>query len=513
VTGAQIANIVQMRSSVNKVIEGDNFDPIDIFLRLSARLVNWGSSDASSGSASATGYAATSGGGTTLAGSTGSIVNQSATTANSGAVRSTGLLVQNSVNLFADVWLDIRGSNFADINIHVLFDTWIDNSGEAKAVSGNASATGGDATVQTAGAAGSGGGGDASGAASLPAALRLSAAAGGATEHTGAATAGNGTGTVGGTTAATGTGAGALASNEQSSTLRLAATSNSTTGSTTGGTTVSLTNQSGASAASGNAQSGGVDSSIGAFNAQVASVPGLGPNSSAAQNVATFKVCTNGSANASSGHASTDVLPSGSTSGPLEVPSPETACPTPTSTPSPQQNTSPSNTATPQVTSHTSDQPAPRSQPPSPTARPGQYQSVEIKPDDSSLTRARVPGTFVQVNPWPDAGGDALPPLPGQPPRRPIPGTLVEVDPWSGPGVGRPPIPIVYRPTPNQESSRLPGTGGGLGAGLALRLALSGAMVVAGLALAHGPRVRRQRRNLVERRRRRPAGPPNRGRR
>jgi hypothetical protein len=84
------------------------------------------------------------------------------------------------------------------------------------------------------------------------------------------------------------------------------------------------------------------------------------------------------------------------------------------------------------------------------------------------------------------------------------------VDPWSGPGVGRPPIPIVYRPS--QESSRLPGTGGGLGAGLALRLGLSSAMVLAGLALAHGPRVRRQRRNLAERRRRQPGGSPNRGR-
>ncbi len=127
-TGAHVNNAVNLHSSTALTIRGDNRNPIDVFVNMVVNLTNWGRAQATSGNALS-------------AGSSGS--GPQGATANTGSATATGLVVDNSVDLGADVWLDITGNNYAPISVRILYDTTIWNRGVASATSGSAQALGG----------------------------------------------------------------------------------------------------------------------------------------------------------------------------------------------------------------------------------------------------------------------------------------------------------------------------------------------------------------------------------
>lgn len=127
-TGAQVQNTIDLRSSASVVVQGDNFNPINIVMTLAANLANWGAGLASSGDAQSSG----SGG-----------------SASSGTATANGLLVTNLVNMWASASVDVEGNNYAPITITINFTTNIDNRGYAGASSGNVAA----GSLTTAGAA------------------------------------------------------------------------------------------------------------------------------------------------------------------------------------------------------------------------------------------------------------------------------------------------------------------------------------------------------------------------
>jgi hypothetical protein len=121
--GAVVQNRIDMRSSADVQVEGDNYSPITVVLDMAANLVNWGIGLARSGDAQA--------------GSGASPTGQSAT---SGAASARGLQVFNLVSMWADATVDVEGDNYAPITVDVHFRSNIDNRGLAVAQSGNVAA-------------------------------------------------------------------------------------------------------------------------------------------------------------------------------------------------------------------------------------------------------------------------------------------------------------------------------------------------------------------------------------
>lgn len=114
-TGATVSNQVSLSSSALVHVTGDNFNPINLFLQLIVSLSNVGIGNASSG--------ATQGG-----------------SAQTGNAVATGLQAENDVSLLARAGVQVDGSNYAPITVHVLMETDISNTGQASATSGDSTA-------------------------------------------------------------------------------------------------------------------------------------------------------------------------------------------------------------------------------------------------------------------------------------------------------------------------------------------------------------------------------------
>jgi hypothetical protein len=130
-TGANISNQVELRSEAQVKVEGDNYNPITVLVKLAATLTNWGWAEASSGDASA-GAARRPSAEESAAG----------TKAASGSASATGLQVKNQVNLGGLATVEVTGSNYAPITVQIQFITDIYNQGVAVASSGAAQAGG-----------------------------------------------------------------------------------------------------------------------------------------------------------------------------------------------------------------------------------------------------------------------------------------------------------------------------------------------------------------------------------
>jgi len=133
-TGAQVRTRVNLSSSASVRVEKDNYNPINIILKLAANFLNWGVGDASSGNATTRPVGAQAGG---------------ASMASSGASTAAGLQTENVVNLQADASVVVEGDNYAPISVWIRFDTELDNRGWADASTGNAQATAARATGGT----------------------------------------------------------------------------------------------------------------------------------------------------------------------------------------------------------------------------------------------------------------------------------------------------------------------------------------------------------------------------
>src|SRR5262249_52541022 len=124
-TGAQLRTRVNLSSSASVHVKEDNYNPINIILKLAANVLNWGVGDASSGNATTRGVGAQGGG---------------ASMASSGASTAAGLQTENLVNLRADASVEVDGDNYAPISVWIRFDTELDNRGWADASTGHARA-------------------------------------------------------------------------------------------------------------------------------------------------------------------------------------------------------------------------------------------------------------------------------------------------------------------------------------------------------------------------------------
>jgi hypothetical protein len=117
-TGLKVNNRVEARESASIRVDGANYGVIDIFIGLGVRLFNWGSSHVTSDSA----------------------VNRSTQAARSVSARAVGLEADNAVHLASDVSVDVRGTNYGRISVHLRFETEIQNRGAARAASGDSTA-------------------------------------------------------------------------------------------------------------------------------------------------------------------------------------------------------------------------------------------------------------------------------------------------------------------------------------------------------------------------------------
>jgi len=132
-TGAKVDNQIDVSGSASVKVNGDNHNPINIFMDMFAWIGNLGIGWAQSGNAVA------SGGSGTDPGASG------ATMARSGSAQAVGLDATNRVNMSASANVDIEGSNYADIYVRVRFYSYIWNEGAAYAGSGSVQSTGGAA--------------------------------------------------------------------------------------------------------------------------------------------------------------------------------------------------------------------------------------------------------------------------------------------------------------------------------------------------------------------------------
>jgi len=130
-SGAVVENRVNLRSSANVRVRGDNYSPIDVVLNLASNLVNWGVGLATSGDAQAR---------------DGSGAANGSDSATSGGASARGLQVFNVISMWADASVDVEGDNYAPIAVDVHFKSNVDNRGLAVAQSGNVAA----GAVQTA---------------------------------------------------------------------------------------------------------------------------------------------------------------------------------------------------------------------------------------------------------------------------------------------------------------------------------------------------------------------------
>jgi len=129
--GAQVENEVNMTSSASVKVDGDNYNPINLFVDLFAWIGNLGVGWAQSGAAVATGGSGADGG------------SSGGTIAQSGSAQAVGLDATNRVNMSSSANVDIEGNNYADIFVRVRFYTYIWNEGYAYAETGNAQSNGG----------------------------------------------------------------------------------------------------------------------------------------------------------------------------------------------------------------------------------------------------------------------------------------------------------------------------------------------------------------------------------
>jgi hypothetical protein len=359
-SGAQVNDEVKLRSSTSVRVAGDNYDPIDVLVKLAVKLVNWGVGAATTGDARSTGLPSTG----TADGS--STAHRSVTSATSGGARATGLYVQNLVDLLADVTIDIRGSNYGKINLHIQFLTDIYNLGAARAVSGNATAGGAASEAAP--------GGGSSGAAGAPS-PRVSAYAG--------------PGPVPGTAIL------------PAHTKEVADTS--------GSSSTWLTNASNTIAQSGSSLVTGDQSSVIALNQQVTGAPGSDNARHTQVNAASYTIQTEGRACATTGPATAGLN--------------ATAAPAPTCVPNrpdPGDEPDPNGAAMPAPGESSDGGNAGNHGGGNDGGNLGNHRSGGGPPDAGSSRAGsppavRIPGTYAQVDPWaaswPDRDG---PPMPSQ---------------------------------------------------------------------------------------------------
>jgi hypothetical protein len=294
-TGGKVTNQVDLTSDTTVRVAGDNYSPIEIVVKMTVDLYNAAIGRVVSGDARANGQAAT------VAGSGaggGAVTNSSTTQAVSGTAKATGLDVQNTVNLAANVLVDIAGNNYGRITIRLLLITNIYNEGQAEAFSGNATAIGAPATTSLSGA------GPATGDGPPPVVIRASASSGGA-----AASGSGGGGTAAGNGGAV-SAAGAQSVTGSGSTVR------TTTG--TGSVNTVASNASASSAQSGNGEGVGLNSVIVANSSQFVGVSAPGASEAKGSNTTTINVDTAGYARITTGDAMTQPTPT-----PLPTPVPE----------------------------------------------------------------------------------------------------------------------------------------------------------------------------------------------
>ena len=182
--------------------------------------------------------------------------NRSDTQAASGTAQATGLAVQNSVNLAANLLVDIAGNNYGRITVRLLLITNIYNQGSAEARTGNATANGAPATTSLSGT------GPETTEGVAPVMISASAASGGSSAG------GNGGGGGG---SATGNASAVSASGARS----LSGTSN-TVQTTTGSVNTVISNESASSATSGDGEGLGLRSQVVATSNQYVGISAPG---------------------------------------------------------------------------------------------------------------------------------------------------------------------------------------------------------------------------------------------
>ncbi|HEY8475959.1 MAG TPA: hypothetical protein VIN09_03705, partial [Chloroflexota bacterium] len=311
-TGAVVTNNVELGSRVSMRIEGDNHNPIQVMVRLVVNLFNRGNAEATSGNAWSGGAGASSGAQETTAGGASS-------NAQSGAASATGLRAQNNVDLWSDVFIDITGSNYAPIDIFVLFDTSIENQGTARATSGDAYATQAASEPSLASsAAGQGGATPTAESQSGAASVAGSTTTDSSTTETVSSVASTFTASSDGLAMSfesaihnQGT-ARSTSSDVQSSASDVTSSGASSSGSSS--TAGPSSNWSGSLAVSGSGEAMSVESVLNADNLQIAAVSAPGARRAVASNSASYDVDVRGSATVKGGDA---------IAGPMPTPGPE----------------------------------------------------------------------------------------------------------------------------------------------------------------------------------------------
>lgn len=138
-TGAVVNNHVAASSATSIHVPGDNNSAIRVLVQFLVTLANVGTAVAQSGDAWAMGVPSS--------GRAGQTANEALSSAQSGGAMATGLRVQNTVDLQSDVNVGIDGSNYAPIDIFILFNTLIQNTGDSKATTGTSRSVGATASL------------------------------------------------------------------------------------------------------------------------------------------------------------------------------------------------------------------------------------------------------------------------------------------------------------------------------------------------------------------------------
>ncbi len=253
VTGASVSNQVRLSSSTSIQINGDNFNPIHVLVTFLVNLANHGVASAASGRAQADAQHAPLNGAVAPSGLSSSGGASSVVSATSGTASALGLQAQNLVDLASNLTIDISGSNYAPIDVEVLFGTQIENSGQAQATTGQALAS----------------------------------------STTSSPTASSPTSTSSSPQPSPTTVA-------EATTARASAMTSAATATASGSLIESHT---------GSATASSVVSSVNAINQQISSVAAPGSSESVAANSATYLVQTRGQASAVTGNASTGPIP------------------------------------------------------------------------------------------------------------------------------------------------------------------------------------------------------------
>ncbi|HLH72258.1 MAG TPA: hypothetical protein VKX96_03165 [Chloroflexota bacterium] len=140
-TGATVTNQVNLSSSASVLVNGNNFNPIQVLVQLVVNIANRGIGSALSGSARATSYPAIPGDTGRPSGAALTAPIGLTTSATSGSAQAIGLQAQNQIDLSSDVSIDVTGSNYAPIDVYVVLGTQLANTGQASASTGQALAS------------------------------------------------------------------------------------------------------------------------------------------------------------------------------------------------------------------------------------------------------------------------------------------------------------------------------------------------------------------------------------